>query len=259
MYYDLEGAKEQVRLHKYNGASESAEYREDVARLEQGEPLAYVLGVVDFLGAKVDLSYRPMIPREETAFWVERAISELREVEKKEGRPLRLADTFSGSGCIGLALLVNLSTAQVDISELQENLKAQIEKSVTLNNIEKERVRVFTADGFEGLKAPYDAIIANPPYIPPEALKDLDPEQRDFEPHLAFFAEDGGAYFHNYIITKGWDLLTPTGTLYMEADFYQHDRILSMVKESGYPWKVEFWKDPYGQEPFVVLRKKSTL
>jgi hypothetical protein len=40
MYYDLEGAKEQVKLIKYGGNADRAEFKKDVARLESGEPLA---------------------------------------------------------------------------------------------------------------------------------------------------------------------------------------------------------------------------
>ncbi len=245
----LETQKEKILQEKYAGEVSPA-YEADCVRLEKGEPYEYVLGHVDFLGAHIDLSFHPMIPRPETAFWVARAIEELK---LKEGN-VRLADTFSGAGNVGLALLVNLPHATVDISELDPSLKSQIELSLKKNEIVDNRARVITASALEGLSGTYDAIFAVPPYVPYSALPDLDPEMRDYEPHLAFFAHDDGHEFHHILIAEAWEYLNPGGTLYMEADMDHNDAIRKMVE--GTKWSsLEFWPDPYGATPNVVLRK----
>jgi release factor glutamine methyltransferase len=234
---------------KYTG-TESAAFRADCERLRSGEPYEYVLGHIDFLGVHVDLSLKPMIPRPETAFWVERAIAELRSLNK----PLRLADTFAGAGNVGLALLTHLKDATVDISELDPTLAPQIQRGLELNNIDPKRARVITASDIQDLSGQYDAILAVPPYVPYDALPDLDPEMRDHEPHLAFFAHDDGHEFHKILINEAYDLLLPGGTLYMEADYDHNEAIKEMVADT--PWsKLEFWPDPYGATPNVVLRK----
>lgn len=239
----------QLREEKYAGA-ESDAFRADCARLRAGEPYEYVLGYTTFLGAHIDLSHKPMIPRPETAFWVARAIEEL---QVKRG-PLRLADTFAGAGNVALALLTNLPSATVDISELDPNLKPQIELNLKKNDIDPARARVITASALDGLAGPYDAIFAVPPYVPYDALPDLDQEMIDHEPHLAFFAHDNGHEFHTILIKEAWPLLAPGGTLYMEADMDHNDAIRALV--AGTPWaSLEFWHDPYGATPNVVLRK----
>lgn len=240
-----------VRLlqQKYHG-EETSEYQTDCRRLQEGEPYEYVLGYTDFLGTKIDLSLRPMIPRPETAFWVARAIEEL---QVKNGE-LRLADTFAGAGNVGIALLKHLPQASVDISELDPRLKEQIEKNVALNNIASNRVRVIRGSILEGLNGLYDAIFAVPPYVPYDALPDLDPEMIEYEPHLAFFAHEHGHEFHRALITNAWELLSDGGTLYMEADMDHNDTIKQLVE--GTRWSgLEFWPDPYGATPNVVLRK----
>lgn len=240
---------EQLLKEKYDGV-ESEEFRIDVARLKNGEPYEYVLGYFDFLNARIDLSFKPMIPRPETAFWVGRAIEEL----KTKTVNLRLADTFSGAGNVGVALLKNIPNATVDISELDPNLKAQIEKNILINNIDLDRAKVITASDIQGLTGEYDAIFAVPPYVPYEALSDLDSEMIDHEPHLAFFAHDNGHEFHKILIAKAYDLLNEGGTLYMEADMDHNDAITKMIQ--GTKWsKLEFWPDPYGATPNVVLRR----
>jgi len=243
--------KDRGRLltEKYHGV-ESEAFHADCIRLTAGEPYEYVLGYVDFLGAHIDLSYKPMIPRPETAFWVTRAIAELQQLQ----RPLRLADTFAGAGNVALALLTHLPKSTVDISELDPSLASQIQKNLDLNKIDKSRTKIITASDTQGLSGQYDAILAVPPYVPYEALPDLDLEMIDHEPHLAFFAHDDGHEFHKILIEQAYDLLVSGGTLYMEADFDHNDAIEKLV--AGTRWKsLEFWADPYGATPNVVLRK----
>ncbi len=240
---------EKLKQEKYNGI-ETDSFLEDAGRLRDGEPYEYVLGYVNFLGAHIDLSLRPMIPRPETAFWVVRAIEEL----KQKSGTLRLADTFSGAGNVGIALLTHLPNATVEFSELDPKLKAQIEKSIALNGIDPLRTKVLTASDVQGLVGAYDAIFAVPPYVPYEARNELDPEMINFEPHLAFFAHDNGHEFHKILIEKGRDFLKDGGTLYMEADMDHNDAIRKMVENTAWN-KLEFWPDPYGATPNVVLRK----
>lgn len=248
MSYELVENINRLLLEKYNG-TESPEFIADVLRLKNGEPFAYVLGYEDFLGARVDLSHRPMIPRPETAYWVNQAIGELK---KKENNNLRVIDLFSGSGNIGLGLLKNLPNAFVEFSEIDSDLSEQILKSVRLNNFDESRVKIFAGDAMEGMIGEYDAIFANPPYIAPEAKDELDPEM-SFEPKLAFFGDNSGLYHHELLIKNAWDYLKPGGAVYMEADEEQRPAIEKMLE--GTNWTYEFWEDQYGQVRFPVLRK----
>lgn len=287
----IEKQIERLKNEKYHSA-EPEGFRADALRLQNGEPYEYVLGHVDFLGAHIDLSLRPMIPRPETAFWVARAIEELRA----KGGPLRIADTFSGAGNVGLALLKHLPNATVEFFELDPKLKAQIEMSIERNGIDRARAKVITASALDGLEKDrepsdlnavrgaseahdqdvhtrttrgtnerddkemrqvcglYDAIFAVPPYVPYEALPDLDKEMIDHEPHLAFFAHDNGHEFHTILIEKGRDFLKEGGTLYMETDIDHNDWVREKVNNTAWN-KLEFWPDPYGATPNVVLRK----
>lgn len=240
--------KEILLEEKYNGVANS-DYKKDCARLDAGEPLGYVMGFVNFLDTHVDLSYHPMIPRFETAFWVKRAIEEL----KQKNGALRIADTFSGSGCVGLAIAKHIPNAHATFSEFDPKLKTQIELSLSMNNVSKDRYEVFTADSLDGLAGVYDAIVANPPYIDKDALPTLDKEMIEYEPHMAFIGQSDGRNFHKEIIERGWSLIKNGGSLYMEADSYQHDSLVSLLKNTK--WTYEFWEDPYGATPFIVLRK----
>ncbi|USN89171.1 MAG: hypothetical protein H6780_02000 [Candidatus Nomurabacteria bacterium] len=241
----------QVKLltEKYHGLETEA-FLHDKARLEAGEPYEYVLGHTEFIGAVIDLSLKPMIPRPESAFWIKRAIEELSHREES----LRLADVYAGSGNAGIALLHNLSNCTVDICDIDPALKRQQALSLERNNISSERVNLITASNLDGLTGKYNAIFAIPPYVPYEALPELDKEMIDYEPHLAFFAHENGHEFHRILIEQAWDFLLPGGTLYMESDIDTEEVIQKLVKNTRWT-SLEFWPDPYGATPNVVLRK----
>ena len=59
---------------KYAGVK-SAAFHADCERLATGEPLAYIIGSIPFLDCKIYLDSHPLIPRPETEYWVEKAIT----------------------------------------------------------------------------------------------------------------------------------------------------------------------------------------
>ena len=96
---------------KYQGR-ETEETRKDIERLQKDEHIDYVIGFVDFIGCKIDLSKNPLIPRSETEYWVQKAIVELKKDSRKK---ISCLDLFSGSGCVGVAILKHIEAVSFNL------------------------------------------------------------------------------------------------------------------------------------------------
>jgi release factor glutamine methyltransferase len=177
---------------KYNGI-ESTAFLNDVTRLNGGEPLAYVIGWIPFLDCRVYLDSRPLIPRTETEHWVELAINEINERYAGPSKKiLKVLDLFSGSGCIGVAVLKHIPHAIVDFGELEERHVSTIRRNIHENDIELERTRIIQSDVWNSISDVYDVILANPPYLSVSRAHQVQDSVHAFEPASALYSNDDG-------------------------------------------------------------------
>ena len=237
--------EEWLLREKYNGI-ESDAYRADLERLAGGEPVAYVIGFSTFLGCKIDLSLRPLIPRPETEYWTEIAIEKIKaSFSSKE--IIYCLDIFSGSGCIGIAVLSRIPTAHVDFADIDPTAIEQIKINLELNKIDPSRYNIFLSDVFQNIPAgkKYEAILANPPYIAHADVNHVGQSVLDHEPHTALFAEGNGLDLVEKTILEGKSFLVQTGMLFVEHDDYQSDAIRMMLDSHGISGYA-FNKDQYG-------------
>lgn len=241
--------EDRLLLEKYGGIRTS-EYDSDCRRLKNGEPLAYVIGWTPFLDCRIYLDSHPLIPRPETEFWVEKALSEMRKKNQ-----IRALDLFAGSGAIGVAVLKNIPSANVDFGEINRFHIQTIHKNVHENFIQSDRTMVFLTDVWSGINKKYDVILTNPPYIAKERAGRIEESVLNFEPHDALFAEHEGFALIERTILGARDHLTENGLLYIEHEPEQSQRVLSV----GQSAKFDVWnmKDQYGVLRYSVLSRMS--
>lgn len=224
-------------LHeKYHG-EETPGFFEDIRRIESGEPVDYVIGFSNFLGAKIDLSHHPMIPRQETEFWVEKAIQFL-PIRNK----ISILDIFAGSGCIGIAILKHFPEATVDFGEKDPVLIRQIEKNLDINKINLTRAHTYETDTFSNIpQKKYDFIFSNPPYISHDRKWQVARPVLEHEPHLALFTDDDGLFFVKKLLAEAPEFLDKRGKLFIEFDHWQKDEIEKLLDASSFTGV--FWQD----------------
>ena len=232
---------------KYDGKPSKAAEK-DLARLRAGEPLDYIIGYVEFVRCKIDLSLKPLISRPETEYWVQKAIEDMQGT-----KAVSCLDIFSGSGCVGIAVLKHISQAHVDFIEYDEKLLQQIRLNLKENNILKKRYKIIHSDIFSRVSGSYDYIFANPPYIPESNKKYVQASVLEYEPKQALFAGKDGLKYIKKFLKQAKDHLTEKGIVYMEFDFPQKKDIEQLLKQYGYSaW--QFHRDQYKKWRFVIVK-----
>lgn len=230
---------------KYQG-DRSVTIEEDLARLRAGEPLAYVIGWVPFLGLTVDLESHPLIPRPETEWWTEKLITHLKE---RGDKSFRLLDLCAGSGAIGLSILKAFPAAQVSFGELMKEHSAQIQKNVKINALDVSRADIRTGDLFEPFSGEiFDFIVSNPPYIPEG--RTLSESVTSFEPPEALYGGTDGLSIIERISRDAKKYLNSNGELWIEADIENIEAAAESLRGNGFT--TEIHTDPYGRQRLLV-------
>lgn len=231
---------------KHDGNTDAA-IDEDLARLTAGEPLAYVIGWVPFLGLKIDLSSKPLIPRPETEWWTEELVAHLTERFGEE--PFSLLDLCAGSGAIGLSVLKAFPRAQVTFAELMPEHMGSIRRSIAMNGLTEERTTLVTGNLFDGIEGRFDVIATNPPYIPEGRA--LERSVTEHEPEEALFSGADGLSLIRRIATEAPRFLTPGGELWLEADIKNIEEARGLLASGGAA-SAEIRNDLYGRPRIVV-------
>ena len=229
---------------KYNGVT-SEEFERDRERLAAGEPLGYIIGWVPFLHTKIHLDSRPLIPRSETEYWVNKIIE---EIQVKGMLNLKILDLCAGSGCIGVAVLNSLPGVIVDFVEMDETHHETIRKNVRENSIEQGRTRIFGGDLFEQLSDTYDVILTNPPYIDPKEVDGVQSSVLGFEPSEALFGGINGMEIIERIIGDAPQFLKSGGMLVIEHEPEQEFLIKQLLPE------IVSYPDQFGVIRFSVYK-----
>ncbi|MBR2025326.1 MAG: peptide chain release factor N(5)-glutamine methyltransferase [Clostridia bacterium] len=211
-------------------------------------PLQHILGKWYFMGREFYVSPDCLIPRPDTEVLVENAIKEL-----KSGGSV--ADLCTGSGCIGISMLVYRedipSMLLCDISK-----KAlDVAKKNAIANTVSGKCEFLLGDITRDLpNRKFDMIVSNPPYIPSKDIDFLSDEVKK-EPILALDGGDDGLDIIRFLIGEGLDYLNENGKMLIEFGYDQGtimDTLLNEKKKSGKIKHYEIIKD-YGNNDRVAL------
>jgi release factor glutamine methyltransferase len=184
-----------------------------VARREQREPLAYVLGEWGFRRLTLKTDPRALVPRPETEIVVERALALLDGT-----RSPRVLDVGVGSGAIALALKDERPDAEIVGVDVSRDALALAGENAKLLGLDVE----LREGGVESAEAGWDLVVSNPPYV--ETLEGLQPELRH-EPERALVG-DG---FHERIAQ-----VARTRFLVFEVGDGQADAVAGVLSAAGY-------------------------
>jgi release factor glutamine methyltransferase len=197
----------------------------NVRRRESREPLAYILGEWGFRRLTLKTDRRALIPRPETEVVVERALEHIRDLEEPQ-----VLDVGTGTGAIALAIADEVPRARVTAMDVSPEALALARENLELTGI-NGRVRLVEHDLTSGLgEHDFDLVVSNPPYVEPDELATLQPEVRDWEPHVALVAS--GATEKLALASR--EALRPGGWLVLETAAGMGDRVERLLSDFGF-------------------------
>ena len=221
------GGEEEI----YRLKQAAEQYEQAVLARAERIPLQHLTGCQCFMGLEFKVNEWVLIPRQDTETLVERVLEENRDKNSA------ILDVCTGSGCIAISL-VKLgeyrSVTALDISK--EALKVAEANRERILGEEKERLQLIKSDMFEGLepKAQFDVIVSNPPYIPSEVIRGLEPEVRDHEPLGALDGKEDGLYFYRILAEQCGDFLNQGGSVYFETGHDQGAAVKTLLESHGF-------------------------
>jgi release factor glutamine methyltransferase len=190
--------------------AELAGYRALVARRAKGEPVAYLVGHKEFMGLDFVVTHAVLIPNPDTEVLVQRAV----ELAREAGKPLRVADVGTGSGCIAIAIAHYAPNVQVVASDVAPDALEVAALNVAAHGL-SDRVELVCGDLMAPLVGAFDLVCANLPYVAAGSV--LAPEVVA-QPARAIFAEDHGSALVTRLLAESPDRLNPGGRLLAELD-----------------------------------------
>lgn len=220
-------------------------YIQTLSRMAKKEPVQYIFGRANFMDMELEVSPEVLIPRPETeelVHWI---------IEDVDDPSLRILDIGTGSGCIAISLAKYLPNSMVFACDLSPGAL-----NIAMRNAEKQKVKVrFNQLNALNDKWPeVDVVVSNPPYIPFEERKDMDPLVTQHEPAMALFVEGDPLVFYRKIAE--W-VKESVKLAYMEIHEDKKNELKEMIQDLGL--ECEFKKDLQGKYRMLKIWKDGHI
>lgn len=218
-------------------------------RLEQGEPVQYVIGTAQFCDLTFRVTPDTLIPRPETEELVGWVASLL-----PSAAPCSVLDVGTGTGCIAISLAKQFPRAQVTAWDISEGALAVAQQNAQANGVTVDfrRTDVLEMVNESAVSAPSsDAlyIVSNPPYICERERAEMETHVLDYEPASALFVPDTDPLlFYRALARLGQQL--HAAAVLVEINQAYGQETVRMFQSSGYS-NVELRRDIYGKDRMI--------
>ena len=253
-------------------------------RLQNEEPIQYILGKTEFYGFPFLVDKNTLIPRPETEELVEWIIKEVSKFQSSKVSKLSILDIGTGTGCIPISLAKHLPNTNISAIDVSKEALKIAKQNATLNNVEvnfikldilkvtslnviakeeplkqsvnKNEIPSLRKNSVQALKTArndikFDIIVSNPPYIRELEKAVIKNNVLKNEPHIALFVEDENPLiFYNKIADLAKQHLTKNGLLFFEINQYLGKETVEMLEEKGFS-SIEMRKDLFGNDRMI--------
>ena len=232
--------------------SETERLEQLMHRLENGEPVQYVIGKATFYGREFSVAPGVLIPRPETETLIDAV---LQYCKQNDAMPHpAILDIGTGSGCIAITLAKELPGADVTAWDISSDAL-----TIAQTNADDLDANV-TLQHHDALNPPtdtllYDVIVSNPPYICQQEAKSMEVNVLDHEPHLALFVpDDDPLLFYRAITLYAKEALRSNGLIAFEINPIYSKQTQELLSTHSFH-NVNITNDEYGKERILTAIK----
>lgn len=220
-----------------------------LARRLAREPVSQILGNKDFWRHSFTVNRHCLTPRPDSETLIEAAL----KATSDKSAPVKILDLGTGSGCLILSLmseLPNSTGTAIDISDKALAVATTNARQLGL----LARCEFILSDWAEQLppSAKFDIILCNPPYIAETEKPHLAPDVRQYEPHMALFADDNGYREYERLAQAMPELALAGAQVFLEIGHTQAARVAAIFQNSRAK-KIRIIQDLAGRDRCIVL------
>ena len=207
----------------------------------KGKPLSKIINQKGFWNQIFYTNQYTLDPRPESEIIIENILKDFNNINKKH---LSFIDLCCGTGCLGISLLEEFKFSECHFIDISIDALEICEKNILKMEV-FDRSKIYRSNLFEDFPEKIinksDFIVANPPYIPSNHIKNLD-KSTLYDPILALDGGFDGLFFYKEIVNHLFNIKY-MGHVYFEIDPLIIDHFLKFLLEKNV--KISYKKDDY--------------
>ena len=228
----------------------AARLEASLLRRANREPVSRITGTREFYGRSFVVERSALDPRPDTETLIEVALDLV--AASGDGRPLRLLDLGTGTGCILITLLAELPEAHGVGTDIAADALVLAEANARRLGV-SDRATFTASDWCDAVAGEFDLILSNPPYIASAEIAGLAPDVRAYDPHLALDGGQDGLDAYRRIAAGAAGKLRPGGKILVEIGASQAGDVAALLERCGFLVETGGIVPDLGGRPRVVV------
>lgn len=219
---------------------------EVIAKIDEGYPIAYLIGDVSFYGYPFKVNENVLIPRFETETLIEKTVKLIKSLNLENSN---LIDLGTGSGVIAITLKKEIPSLNITaIDKSKEAIKVAIENSKLNNvNVDFQNQDIFNYELPENISI----VISNPPYIEEDSNYN---QNVLYEPKEAIFVSNTNPLiYYEQILKMAKEKITKKHLISFEIDEDHKEDMHKLCKKYFPSDNIVIEKDLAGKTRYAFI------